>query len=178
MTKSVNGLAIGFEPVIDQSARVLILGSMPGVKSLDDQQYYAHPRNHFWPIMEALFQQSMGADYESKLASLLSNNIALWDVMASCERAGSLDASINNASIEVNDFDHFFNAYPLIQSVFFNGAKAAQSFKKHVLSGEGFNHQIAYFPLPSTSPANARMSFDEKLICWEIVKSELRKDLP
>ncbi|MER2494453.1 DNA-deoxyinosine glycosylase [Catenovulum sediminis] len=157
-------LANGFAPVVDENSRSIILGSMPGVVSLRSSAYYAHPRNAFWPIMQALFDWPELVSYEDKLQALLSKQLSLWDVIAQCQREGSLDSAIKAKSIQVNDFQRLFKQYPNIQNVFLNGGKATQLFNRYV-SNKIADH-IQIFHLPSTSPANARLSAAEKLAIW------------
>ncbi len=152
-----------FPYIAKPNATVLILGTMPGERSLVLDEYYGHPQNAFWKIMFALFDKPVNNDYTAKKKLLLSNKIALWDVLQFCERKGSLDSAIKN---EVpNDFEAFFNAHPHIKVILFNGKKAAHFFKKYV----GEVHDIKLITLPSTSPANARMRFDEKLKEWSVI---------
>lgn len=158
-------LVYSFPPVADDRARVLILGSMPGVLSLAENQYYAHPRNLFWPIMDSLFGAGRDVAYEQRLRLLQDQRIALWDVLHSCQRDGSLDSDIQ---CEVaNDFATFFNTYPQITHVFFNGGKAESSFRKHV--GD-VAPGLVMTRLPSTSPAHASLSFDQKLEAWSQIR--------
>lgn len=160
----------GFPPIAKPNARILILGSMPGQKSLDENQYYAHPRNSFWPIMYQLLGIDKKLTYPKRKQLLLDNNIALWDVLKSCHREGSLDADIEPASIEPNDFIKFFSKHNKIKTVFFNGNKAEQLFKKHI-SKQIEQADINYYRLPSTSPAHAAMSFEQKLLKWGVIKN-------
>ncbi len=161
----------GFPAVADAHSRVLILGSMPGTRSLEAQQYYAHPRNAFWPIMEALFGIPAAADYPQRLEALLASRVALWDTLGQCRRQGSLDGNIEAASEIANDFNDLFRRCPSIGHVFFNGAKAEASFRKHVLPDLQLGgRELRYQRLPSTSPAHAALSFDEKLARWRIVR--------
>ncbi|WP_410211197.1 DNA-deoxyinosine glycosylase [Aquirhabdus sp.] len=164
----MSGLIRSFEPVISDSARVLILGSMPGIKSLNEEQYYAHPQNAFWRIMSALLNINPHAPYPEKLVHLKSSGIALWDVLQTCQRDGSLDSSIVTETETENDFKTLFQNYPKIRHVFFNGAKAEASFKRHTLA-KVKNFDIEYLRLPSTSPAHAGMSFEAKLNAWRVV---------
>ena len=153
-----------FLPVADPAtARVLVLGSMPGVASLAAGQYYAHPRNQFWPIMGALFGADPALPYERRLTLLTQAGIALWDVLASCERQGSLDAAIDVRSAQANDFAAFLDAHPLITRVCFNGALAATRFQRDVMPHVRALHMTR---LPSTSPAHAGMSAADKLAAW------------
>jgi double-stranded uracil-DNA glycosylase len=160
-----------FEPVSRPDAKVLLLGSMPGVQSLQQAQYYAHARNAFWPIMGALFGAAPQLAYAERLRVLQSQGIALWDVLQCCERVGSLDADIAEASIVANDFAAFYAQHSHIRSVFFNGAKAEAAYKKYVLPRLTRDcDPMRYLQLPSTSPAHAGMTFSEKLAQWQVVK--------
>ena len=152
-------------------AKVLLLGSMPGVLSLQQAQYYAHARNAFWPIMGALFGAAPQLAYQERLLVLQSQGIALWDVLQCCERVGSLDADIAEASIVANDFSAFYAQHSHIRSVFFNGAKASSTYKKYVLPRLNRDcDSMRYLQLPSTSPAYAGMTFNEKFEQWKFVK--------
>ena len=156
-----------FDPVSRTSAHVLILGSMPGKASLSAGQYYAHPRNAFWKIMEQLFGIDIDAPYKERLQKLTANRVALWDVMRACRRESSLDSDIVEASIVPNDFASFFDAHPRIDRVYFNGAKAESSYRKHVLPTFTNPDPIAYLRLPSTSPAHASLSLKQKIAAWK-----------
>ena len=160
----------GFPPVARSDARVLVLGSLPGVRSIEAQQYYAQPRNAFWPIMDVLADAGPELDYAARLAALKRAGIALWDVAAGAVRPGSLDAAIVPASVEANDFAGFFARYRQIRAVFFNGAKAAELYRRLVVTT--LEAQSAALPmrrLPSTSPAHAAMPFAAKLEAWRVV---------
>lgn len=160
----------GFAPIADDKAKILILGSMPSVVSLHKQQYYAHDRNTFWPIMMTLLSASPNAEYMRRQQTLQNNYIAVWDVLQSCNRQGSLDASIDMASVKVNDFDSFFDKHSAIGTVFFNGAKAEAVYRKHVLSSlPGKFDYLQYHRLPSTSPAHAAMSLQDKTEQWRYI---------
>jgi len=162
-----NPLLTGLEPVHDESARVLVLGSMPGARSLDMQAYYAHPRNAFWPIMEALFGICRELPYARRLAGLREHRVALWDVIGQCRRRGSLDQKVEPASIVPNDFDRLFAACPSISLVAFNGRLAEQSFERRVLPDlQARFARIERVRLPSTSPAHAAMRFEHKCAAW------------
>ncbi len=161
----------GFAPIAAADARVLILGSLPGKRSLEEQQYYAQPRNAFWKIMGDLFNAGPEVPYLERTKRLSQQSIALWDVVASAERPGSLDASIVGASVVVNNFLNLFRACPRIALVCFNGAKAAELYESRVLPTLGEEYtQIRYERMPSTSPAHAAMRYEEKLARWAIVK--------
>lgn len=154
-----------FAPLENADARVLILGSMPGVASLRAAEYYAHPRNHFWRMMGALVSLDPASAYAERIKALKSVRIALWDVLHSCRREGSLDASIDPATQVANDFQWFFARHASITHVFFNGAAAEQIYRRKVLPALKAPH-LVYLRLPSTSPANASLSFARKLEAW------------
>jgi TDG/mug DNA glycosylase family protein len=158
----------GFAPIADASARVLILGSMPGVESLRARRYYAHPRNQFWPILCELLGLDPATPYGEKAQALLRADIALWDVLKSCAREGSLDSRIDDATLVPNDFRAFFRRHAAITHVFFNGAKAEACYRAHVLPMAGLP-TLQYRRLPSTSPAHAAMSREKKLREWRAV---------
>lgn len=170
------GIAIvrSFPPVARSDARVLILGSMPGAASLAAGQYYGHPRNAFWPILAALLGFDARAPYARRLARLRAARIALWDVLDACTRTGSLDARIVRGSEAANDFARFFVAHPRLTHVFFNGAMAESCFRRCVLPGIG-RAPLALLRLPSTSPAHAARSFEQKLAAWRRVLAALRE---
>jgi len=157
-----------FPPIVHQNATVLILGSMPGAMSLATNQYYAHPRNAFWPIMSRLLGFAPEIDYRQRLQALQNAGIALWDVVQSCKRDGSLDASIITSSQIANDLISFLQRYSRIQHIFFNGGHACATFRKHVPSNQ-LLPGICLTRLPSTSPANAGMTFTRKLIAWQVI---------
>ena len=154
---------ICFDPVVDEGCRILVLGSMPGVKSLAIQQYYGHPQNQFWPMMFDLLGETPAADYEEKKAMMLRHRIALWDVVYSCARQGSLDTRIRDP--EPNDFKRLYENYPAIGHVYLNGGKAAELYKRLVLK-KGSGTDKPYTRLPSTSPAYT-ISYEEKRRAWE-----------
>lgn len=166
-------MSYGFPPLIGEAPRVLILGSMPSVVSLQRNQYYAHPRNSFWPIMSQLFGIRGDASYEERANALTGAGVAVWDVMRSCERQGSLDSSIKNNTIEVNNFEHLLCVNPTISRIYFNGAKAEAEFLKRVLPAiaGAVAEGILLKRLPSTSPAHASMNFEQKLAAWRNITS-------
>jgi hypoxanthine-DNA glycosylase len=163
-----------FPPIAGRNARVLLLGSMPGRRSLEARQYYAHRQNAFWRILGRLLGFEPPAPYAARIRALKAARIALWDVLHSCVREGSLDASIE-AEI-ANDFARFFRAHPRLTQVFFNGSKAEASFRRHVLPGLGRalrGRVLRFARLPSTSPAHASLPFARKLAAWRaILKAE------
>jgi TDG/mug DNA glycosylase family protein len=161
----------GFPAVAKADATVLILGSLPGRKSLQFQQYYAHPQNAFWRIVETLFGAASSLPYKHRLKILTAHKIALWDVLAAAERPGSLDSSIVSHSAVPNDFAEFFRAHPRIRRVYFNGQKAQGLFQRYVLPALGAESAgIRFECLPSTSPAHAGMTFAKKLDRWTRIK--------
>ena len=157
-----------FKPIEDEDAEILILGSMPGRKSLAAGQYYAHAHNAFWRIMAELLRFDAAASYETRVKALKSARIALWDVLQSCAREGSLDIMIESGSQVANDFRTFFPGHRQIRHVFFNGATAEATFKRHVLPTLG-GRALSYRRLPSTSPANASVSLARKLRAWRAI---------
>jgi hypoxanthine-DNA glycosylase len=141
---------------------------MPGRDSLAAGQYYAHPRNLFWRIMGTMLGFELPAPYRSRLKALRDARIALWDVMYSCRRAGSLDARIERDSVRANDFAAFFHAHQRVRNVFFNGSTAEATYLRHVLPSIE-SQGLRYARLPSTSPAHAALSFESKLAAWRTV---------
>ncbi|OBI89187.1 DNA-deoxyinosine glycosylase [Mycobacterium asiaticum] len=155
----------GLPPVIDTDAGLLILGSFPSVRSLAAGQYYANPRNAFWPIIAEVFGFDCTAAYSRRLAVLQTRGVALWDVLHSCRRAGSADSAIDPKSLVVNDFGALFGEHPAITRVYFNGAKAAALFERLVrMTPPG----VSFVRLPSTSPANA-ITKERKLAAWKVI---------
>jgi len=146
---------------------------MPGEESLRENEYYANSRNTFWKILAKLFEFGSDAGYEERTKILTKNKIALWDVIQSCKRQGSLDSAIDNATITENDFVSFYRGCPNIRYVFFNGIKAEKEYFKRVLPGLSDEAgSIEYSRLPSTSPAMAQLSFDEKLLAWSSIRNQ------
>ncbi|MCI9844878.1 DNA-deoxyinosine glycosylase [Flavobacterium pectinovorum] len=161
--------SFSFAPIASNDATVLILGTMPGTKSLETQQYYGHAQNNFWRFMFEILNEDFTQDYENKKTLLIKNKIALWDVLQFCERIGSLDSAIKN---EVpNDFEQFLRQHPNIKTILFNGQKAAAFFKKHVSVKD---NKYQFILLPSTSPANAGKPFESKLNEWKIIREFIK----
>ena len=152
-----------FEPIASPNATILILGTMPGIKSLELGQYYGHKQNNFWKLVFSIFKEDVTDDYETKKEILLKNNIALWDVLKYCDRVGSLDSAIKNEI--TNDFETFLKEHSHIKTILFNGQKAASFFKKYI----PVSHDYKLITLPSTSPANASKSFEIKRKEWEVI---------
>jgi len=170
-------LLLCFEPIADSNAEILILGSMPGQASLAAGRYYANRRNAFWKIMAQLLGFDPDAAYEDRLNELKWARIALWDVLQSCTRVGSLDARIDSGSITVNDFQNFFGTHDKIRAVFFNGAKAESAYRQYVLPALS-TIPISYVRLPSTSPAHASLSYEQKLHAWRTALNAVDRNKP
>jgi hypoxanthine-DNA glycosylase len=156
----------GFAPLGGPDARVLVLGTMPGARSLAEAQYYAHPQNAFWRIMAALYGLDPRADYAARVAALTAARVAVWDVLRACHRAGSLDTAIDPTTAVANDFRAFLATRPGLRLIAFNGGKAEALFHRHVRPRLEGLVLPAMQRLPSTSPANARLPFDAKLEAW------------
>ena len=161
-----------FPPLSNSYSRLLILGSYPGVTSLEMCQYYAFPQNVFWRIMSDLICFEYDSGYEERTTALKEAGIALWDVLYSCRRTGSLDSKIQSPSIVTNNFAEFFLRHPMINTIIFNGAKAEQEFLKRVLPELSIG-SMSLVRLPSTSPAMASMSYVKKREAWKVVKDFL-----
>ena len=149
-----------FGPVCRPDARILILGSMPSVASLEAGFYYGHPRNAFWRILSEVFGEALPHTVEEKTVLLTGNGVALWDVLESCEREGSLDSAIREPAM--NDFAGLFERCPGIEKVLFNGGTARRLFMK---CGKGLLERRRWAQLPSTSPAYT-LSYERKLALW------------
>jgi len=157
---------LGLSPIVSANTRLLILGSFPGVASLRAQQYYGHPQNQFWKILQAIWPQHPVAagegSYSQRCQWLLDRGLGLWDVYASCERAGSLDSAIRNA--QVNDFASLKTRCPQLTMIAHNGG---ESYKHAKLVRSSFGvEDFSVIKLPSTSPANASWNFERKLAAW------------
>ncbi len=150
----------GLPPIADSKSKVLILGSMPGEESLSKQEYYAHPRNLFWKIIATITGSQLPESYSKKKELLLQSNIAIWDVCEVCIREGSLDSKIVDEN--PNDLETFLEKHPMINRIAFNGRKSSDLFDKYFIRKVDFN----YFILPSSSPANAGISWGVKLAEW------------
>lgn len=159
------------EPIIGKDARVFILGSMPGKKSLLKKQYYGNDRNHFWKIIFTILGLEIPNEYSNKVELLKEHHIALWDVIYECVREGSLDSKIKDE--EPNDISSFLQNHPTIKLIVFNGNKAFEVFKKHI--GLNTLSEVDYKKLPSTSPTPGRnvKSLEEKIKEWRIIEKYL-----
>lgn len=164
---------LAFPPLVDERSRLLILGSMPSAESLRRQEYYAHPRNAFWPIIHDLWGQPTPVEYEQRTGFLLDHELALWDVLASCHRIGSADSAIREAV--ANDFAAFFRTWPNLHWICFNGRTAAGLFERFVLQPQGcrtvadLRPDLTVYRLGSTSPAHA-IPYEKRLADWRLVK--------
>jgi TDG/mug DNA glycosylase family protein len=166
----------GFLPLVDGQPRVLILGSAPSVASLEKQQYYGKQQNAFWGLMGELFGAGPELVYEQRVSKICAAGIAVWDVLASCSRSGSLDSAIDTRSAAVNEFIPFMTAHSGIRHVFFNGRKAEELFNRRVLEKmNALRPDIHYTCLPSTSPAMAALNFAAKLERWSIIRTVLEQ---
>jgi hypoxanthine-DNA glycosylase len=155
----------GLGPIVDANTRLVVLGSFPGVASLAAQQYYGHPRNHFWPIVSAIWKLDlMPLPYAQRIEAMRVRGLGLWDVYACCEREGSLDSAIERARF--NDLASLKTSAPQLQAIAHNGGESARAIKHTQSLG------VAVHRLPSTSPANASWSFERKLAAWRAVFEE------
>ena len=157
-----------FPPIINENSKILILGSIPGVKSLEMQQYYAHPQNKFWKIICEIFNEDFTTDYAERIKILEKHHIALWDVIDTCERKGSLDSEIRNE--EANKIEELLQNFPNIKAIFCNGQKSHKNLQK--ILGKKF--RLPIIVLPSTSPAYAGLSYFDKLKLWHIILEKLQ----
>jgi hypoxanthine-DNA glycosylase len=159
--RKVSNIKKSFEPISDENTVILILGSMPGDKSLELGQYYGHPRNRFWEIISKLTNNDLLSDYKVKKEILLKSKIGLWDVVNNASRNGSLDSAIEN---EIpNNIDKFISEHRNLKTICFNGKKAESLYDKYFIR----KPEIKYISLPSTSPANAGMNFDRLFQKWK-----------
>jgi hypoxanthine-DNA glycosylase len=158
----------GFPPILGDQPEVLILGTMPSVASLQAQQYYGHPRNAFWWIMAQLFHFDHELPYPARVEHLKQNRVAVWDVIDSCHRPGSLDSRIDQETVNANDFADLFAGLPSLKLLAFNGQTAEKLFKQHVGSEVWSGTRIT---LPSTSPAHASKTREQKLLHWSQIKT-------
>lgn len=156
-----------FPPVTASQTKVVILGSIPGVRSLADQQYYAHPRNAFWPIMAQLLGWPALPEYPERLARLQNQGVSLWDVLHGCYREGSLDSAIDKQTEQPNLLAPWFDQMPNLTLVGLNGGTAYKRYQQHFVKPGLHPSHATYIQLPSTSPAYAAMSFDDKLARWQ-----------
>ena len=165
----------GLAPLVSSATRVLVLGSFPGVRSLQLQQYYAHPQNHFWPMARSLWPQApwpADGDYAARCACALAQGLGIWDVYASCQREGSLDSEIRDA--QLNDFPGLLRQCPWLTGIAHNGGESHRHARavEQSLAQAGLANRVQIHKLPSTSPANASWSLERKLTAWRAVMQE------
>ncbi len=158
-----------FPPLVGREPRVLILGSLPGIASLDARQYYAHPRNLFWSLMGDLFGAHPSLSYDERCRVLTSRGVAVWDVAREARRPGSLDADIESATLVANDFVGLFAAHSDLRAIAFNGQMSATLFRRHVAPVLPPEIALRRITLPSTSPAHAGRTRDQKLTAWRVL---------
>ena len=156
-----------FPPIANKDSKILILGSIPGVKSLEMQQYYAHPQNKFWKIICEIFNEEFTTNYQQRIEILEKHHIALWDVIDTCERKGSLDSEIRNE--EANKIEELLQNFPNIKAIFCNGQKSHKNLQK--ILGKKF--RLPIIVLPSTSPAYAGLKYEEKLLSWQEIQNHI-----
>lgn len=174
MLPAVSDLITGFEPIAVPDATVLILGTLPSVLSLEKHEYYGNPQNAFWRVMGELFDAGPELPYADRSQRLGRRGIAIWDVLQSAARRGSMDTAIEFDSATPNDFRAFYDAHPKLELVCFNGKKAAELYERLVVrQGKGSivpADNKAMRTLPSTSPAHASMTFAEKVRHWSVIR--------
>lgn len=171
----LNNQISGLPPVLPVDPKVLILGSMPGVQSLEGQQYYMNPRNHFWPILFKIFNQNELTEYEQKINWIKSKQVALWDTIQSCIRKGSLDSTIKD--YVPNDIEKLLDENNTIKCVLCNGTKAYDILLKNINLVK-FKH-VHILKMPSTSPIPGRYtkSFIDKVEAWSVIADYIDKDV-
>jgi len=160
---SSDGVIKSLEPIVTQHTKVLVLGTMPGAESLRQQAYYSHPRNLFWKLIADVTKQEIPSTYDERKSFLLKNNIGLWDICQSCIREGSLDENISKES--PSDLKNLLSEYPNIKCLAFNGQKAHKLYSKHF----GTLPSVQVLSLPSSSPANAGISWEDKAESWNMI---------
>ncbi len=168
LCKKLKMKSFSFPPISDKNAKILILGTMPSKKSSEINEYYGFKYNVFWKIMFEILDTDFSENYDVKQKLLTENKIALWDVLQYCYREGSADSNIKD---EIpNNFTDFYQKHLNIKDIYFNGTPAMKFYKKHI----GFIENKNFYTLPSTSPANARISYEEKLKKWSVIIDKLR----
>jgi len=167
-------LLTGLPPSVGPACRVLVLGSMPGDASLQAAQYYAHPRNRFWPVMAAVCGFAPDLPYEARLQALQQAGVGLWDVIGRCERKGSLDSAIVRGSEVPNPIADWLTTHPQVAAIALNGGKAAEAFRRHIRPTLPDEACPATFALPSTSPAHAAIGLPALVDAWCVIAPLLR----
>lgn len=159
-------MSLGLKPILSENPKVLILGSMPSQKSIEKQEYYGNPQNKFWKIMSQYFGFPCEDPYAIRKSFLMKEELIVWDTIYSCFRPGSMDSDIDLKSVKVNDFKKLFKQYETLKVVFFNGAASKKIFFKNKLNLLLEDHQLDFKVLPSTSPAYASMTYQDKYQKW------------
>lgn len=159
-----------FPPLVGERPMLLLLGSMPSVQSLADRRYYAHPRNHFWPLMAAVLEEDLPEDYDARLGMLARHGVALWDSIGSCLREGSLDSAISQVS--PNDIGALLAAHPSISAIACNGQKAHKELTRH----HDIPRDVSVLILPSSSPVPRKgmVTLADKLPHWTALRAYTR----
>lgn len=165
-----------FNAVCDKNTQLLILGSLPGKRSIAEQQYYAHPRNALWPILCSWIQIPVSLSYQERLSAALERGIGFWDVVAEAERPGSLDSNIAPSTVNYNSIDQLILSLPKLKAIILNGGAAMTMFRRAGFDRAAAESGIDFFQLPSTSPAHASMSYDEKRVAWHSVLIDTLKE--
>lgn len=159
-------LVHSIEPIIGRKPRIIILGSMPSIISINASQYYANPRNLFWMVLADLFDIDIHCSYESKVKQVQQLPIIIWDTLKSCHREGSLDSKILSTDLETNDIGALLKQFPTVQAIAFNGGASAKYFDRLIKPKLSKDQNVELFKMPSTSPANAGMKQQLKLDIW------------
>lgn len=165
-----------FNAVCDKNTQLLILGSLPGKRSIAEQQYYAHPRNTLWPILCSWIQIPVSLSYQERLSAALERGIGFWDVVAEAERPGSLDSNIASSTVHYNPIDQLILSLPKLTAIILNGGAAMTLFRRAGFDRVAAERGIDFFQLPSTSPAHASLSYDEKRVAWHSVLIDSLKE--
>lgn len=167
--QSSSAVVTSFAPLIGEGCRVLVLGSMPGARSLLRDEYYAHPQNLFWPLMGELYGAGRDLAYVDRVRLLQQRRVGVWDVLAQCERPGSLDGSISADSEIPNDIAGLLRQFPDISTIALNGGKAQQGFRRHIepVLDAATRQRLRVLSMPSTSAANAGIPFAIKRAQWQ-----------
>jgi TDG/mug DNA glycosylase family protein len=164
--KKHSSTTVGLDPIVDEASQVLILGSLPSVKSLEKQEYYGNPQNRFWRVLASVVGRQIPIDYPAKLDFLRANHVALWDVIEHADRSGSLDSNISNET--VNDIPSLLRRYPSIHTIALNGSKAADTFSRY-FNEDNLGRRVNIMRLPSTSSANTRFTLLQMSELWRYI---------
>ena len=166
--KDINGEAkYSFKPISNEETEILILGSMPGDRSIELNEYYGHARNRFWKILATITNNELPITYDEKRELLLKEKIGVWDIVHKANRKGSMDSAIKNE--KPNDLEWFIESHKNLKIIAFNGKKSEALFNKYF----GRKENIKYIPLPSSSPANAGINFENICKIWKQIKESI-----